>query len=165
MGASGWRVATLHLPGLARGESPCEQRTAQRSSEVCRQVPVLRALHAQLSLGGLFSRQSLCSPLLCSLPWLLSGSRCPNGLLCPVTFWFDLLQLLPLLNSVRLAPPPVIKRRTFQVDFSSSLPVSKLTPTLAINQLAACLSSPTEGFPRGSGRAEGLHLKWRKTLM
>lgn len=26
------------------------------------------------------------------------------------------LQLLPLLNSVRLAPPPVIKRRTFQVD-------------------------------------------------
>ena len=25
-------------------------------------------------------------------------------------------QLLPLLNSVRLAPPPVIKRRTFQVD-------------------------------------------------
>lgn len=94
---------------------------------------------ARLSCGGLFSRQSLCSPLLCSLPWLLSDSRCPNGLLCPATFWFDLLQLLPLLNSVRLAPPPVIKRRTFQVDFSSSLPISKPTLTLAINQLATCL--------------------------
>lgn len=81
-----------------------------------------------------------------------------------MTFRFDLLQLLPLLNSVRLAPPPVIKRRTFQVDFSS-LPVSKLTPMLAINQLAPCLSSPMEGFPRGSGRAGGLSLKRRKSLM
>lgn len=163
MGASGWRVATLHLPGLARDKFPCEQCMVRRSSEVCRQVPVPRALHAQLSHGGLFSRQSLCSPLLCFLPWLLSDSRCPNGLLCPTTFWFDLLQLLPLLNSVRLAPPPVIKRRTFQVDFS--LPVSKPTPMLAINQLATCLSSPTEGFPRGLGRAEGLSLTCRKSLM
>lgn len=158
-------MATLHLPGLAHGKSPREQRTVRRSSEVCRQVPVLRALRARLSRGGLFSWQFLCSPLLCSLPCLLSDSWCPNGLLCPATFWFDLLQLLPLLNSVRLAPPPVIKRRTFQVDFSSLLPVSKLTPMLAINEFATCLSSPTEGFPRGSCRDEGLSLKRRKSLM
>lgn len=120
---------------------------------------------ALLSCWALFSWQSLCSLLLCSLPWLLSDSRCPNGLLCPATFWFDLLQLLPLLNSVRLAPPPVIKRRTFQVDFSSLSPVSELIPMLAVNQLATCLSSPAEGFPRVSGRAEGLPLKQRKSLM
>lgn len=134
-------------------------KAARRSSEVCQQVPSL------LSRQASFSWQSLCSPPLCSLPWLLSDSWCPNGLLCPATSWFDLLQLLPLLNSVRLAPPPVIKRRTFQVDFSSLLPVSELIPMLAVNQLATCLSSPTEGFPRVSGRAEGLSLKRRKSLM
>lgn len=147
---------------LAPAECPCEwhggaQRSASRYLRRARPVP--------LSCWALFSWQSLCSPLLCSLPWLLSDSRCPNGLLCPATFWFYLLQLLPLLNSVRLAPPPVIKRRTFQVDFSSLLPVSELILMLAINQLATCLSSPIEGFPRVSGRAEGLSLKWRKSLM
>lgn len=141
---------------LAPGGCPCEQ---QGGAQRCASRYLGCACPAPLSCRALFSWQSLCSLLLCSLPWLLSDSRCPHGLLCLTTFWFDLLQLLPLLNSVRLAPPPVIKRRTFQVDFSSSSPVSELIPMLALNQLPTCLSSPAEGFPRVSGRAEGLSLK------
>lgn len=151
-----------HTCRLAAGGCPCEQHGGAQS---CASRYLRRACPAPLSCWALFSWQSLCSLLLCSLSWLLSDSRCPNGLLCPVTFWFHLLQLLPLLNSVRLAPPPVIKRRTFQVDISSLLPVSELVSMLAVNQLATCLSSPTEGFPRVSGRAEGLSLKQRKSLM
>lgn len=130
---------------LAPGGCPCEQHGgAQRSAS--RYLRCARP--APLSCRASFSRQSLCSPLLCSLPWLLSDSRCPNGLLCPATFWFDLLQLLPLLNSVRLAPPPVIKRRTFQVDFSSLLPVSELFPMLAINQLCYLSFFPYRGLSK-----------------
>lgn len=142
---------------LAAGGCPCEQH---RGAQSCASRYLHHACPVPLSCQALFSWQFLCSFLS-----VLSDSRCPNGLLCPATFWFDLLQLLPLLNSVRLAPPPVIKRRTFQVDISSLLPVSKLIPIFAVNQLATCLSSPTEGFPRVSGRAEGLSLKQRKSLM
>lgn len=153
-GAAGWRAAAPRPVEPARGGTPAN--SAWRCSEVCPHVPSPWPSHT-----GLYFTASLCSPLLCSLPGCSLTLGCPNGLLCPATSWFDLLQLLPLLNSVRLAPPPVIKRRTFQVDFSSS-PVSE--PTLT-NQLATCLSSPTEGFPRGSGRAEGFSLKRRKSLM
>lgn len=48
-------------------------------------------------------------------------------------------QLLPLLNSVRLAPPPVIKRRTFQVD---TFPLSR-----------PCVASPGAGQVSGPPRA------------
>lgn len=44
----------------------------------------------------------------------------PSGLPTSIS-----LQLLPLLNSVRLAPPPVIKRRTFQVDNTWGFPLAR----------------------------------------
>lgn len=150
-------MATLHLPEPARGRTPASDAPcgdAQRSARRC-------PCHGPSHIGGYF-HSNLSVPLFSVLsPGCSLILGCPNGLLCPATFWFDLLQLLPLLNSVRLAPPPVIKRRTFQVDFSS-LTVSKPTP---INQLATCLSSPAEGFPRGLDRAEGFSLKRRKSLM
>lgn len=97
--------------------------------------------------------------LMCTLISLLSSSA-PVPLGRPallVTFGIDLNtcdlwplpsgppthlspQLLPLLNSVRLAPPPVIKRRTFQVDTSR-------------------LSRPCVAFPRGLASLLGLQTK------
>lgn len=56
-------------------------------------------------------------------------------------------QLLPLLNSVRLAPPPVIKRRTFQVDTVWGFPRGLAHLGGATGQLG----SPTVPEPASNG--------------